>query len=141
MNIDQVKQAAERRNRIKAFKEKSQDIYGVTWDETKGRAAIIEAGHKVKRAMLDDEEALVALAVAVLADPSELLPEMVWVENEVGLISQTPLGSYQVWTCIAPMRWARGGETSRDCASLEAGKAACREHLRAKVRELFGVTK
>ena len=87
------------------------------------------------------ENPLVDAAVAILSDPSELLPEMVWVEEESDVTARTALGVYLVWAgATSGWWWSFAPEfDAKACDSLEAGKAACREHLRAKVRELFGV--
>lgn len=66
---EELKAAAERRKRLKAGTERSQDIYGIVVDETKGRAGILDASRMVKRMMIDDERALADYAQAILLSP------------------------------------------------------------------------
>jgi len=120
MNIDEVKRTAERHHR-------------------RGRQAYFKTDGAA------DAYALADFAVTILSDPSEMLPEMVWVEskNPFGHFqwtATTAIGRYQCGRQLTDGRWwAQGDGYLEFVASLEAGKAACREHLRGKVRELFGV--
>ena len=117
MNIDEVKQAAER------------------WRTQTYRWLRNEFEPRKQQ----DMTALADFAVKVLSDPSELLPEMVW-DVADGEGCKTAFGTYWVWEGNGRWCWCIGFEQGF-CTSQEDGRLHCREHLRAKVRELFGVTK
>jgi len=88
------------------------------------------------------QQVLVAEAfLAVTNDPTELLPEMVWRENGGPATARTAIDTYAVWLYRSKWLWRFGDDEPTPCDSLESGKAACRDHLRGKVRELFGVKK
>jgi hypothetical protein len=64
---------------------------------------------------------------------------MVW-DVADGEGCKTEFGTYWVWEDNGRWCWCIGVEQGF-CTSQEDGRLHCREHLRAKVRELFGVTK
>lgn len=149
IDLDAVKAAAERRQRIKACQETSQVIYGVVIDELKGRAGIIEAANKVKRLMIDDEELLADFAVALLTRPADfaelLAGEAKWERNDdVSAFDywDSGVGRYEAWGPgfdDVHYRWDLNDEHSDDVkyASLEAAKSACRADFHARLRAML----
>lgn len=71
-----------------------------------------------------------------VADPTSLLPDMVWEEN--GCRCDTPYGPYTIRK-LDQFYWSFGFDAHGYAPSLEAAKAACDRDRRERVRKLFEV--